>query len=48
VALAESLPDAINKGAKFRKAEALLWKEENAEEWETAAARIDEDVDWAE
>ncbi|KAJ7722579.1 hypothetical protein B0H14DRAFT_3623719 [Mycena olivaceomarginata] len=47
-ALAESLPDAINQGAKFRKAEALLWKEENAEEWETAAARIDEDVDWAE
>ncbi|KAJ7913991.1 hypothetical protein B0H13DRAFT_2325839 [Mycena leptocephala] len=41
----KTLTDAINAGAKFRKAEAIMWAEEDQASWEAAAAS-DEDVDW--
>ncbi|KAJ7021329.1 hypothetical protein C8F04DRAFT_1195574 [Mycena alexandri] len=43
----KTLPDAMNAGGKFRKAEALLWAKENQGPWEAAAASR-EDVDWEE
>ncbi|KAJ7648240.1 hypothetical protein DFH06DRAFT_1476309 [Mycena polygramma] len=44
---AKTLPGSANPGGKFRKAEALLWADEDQASWEAAAAG-DEDVDWTE
>ncbi|KAJ7658817.1 hypothetical protein DFH06DRAFT_1407372, partial [Mycena polygramma] len=44
---AKTLPGPANAGGKFRKAEALLWADEDQASWEAAAAG-DEDVDWTE
>ncbi|KAJ7328262.1 hypothetical protein DFH08DRAFT_815768 [Mycena albidolilacea] len=41
----KTLPGAINAGGKFRKAESLMWAEEDQASWE-AAASSEEDVDW--
>ncbi|KAJ7807399.1 hypothetical protein B0H13DRAFT_2386472 [Mycena leptocephala] len=43
----KTLTDAINAGSKFRKAEGLMWAEEDQASWEAAAAS-EEDVDWEE
>jgi hypothetical protein len=37
----------MNAGGKFRKAEALLWAQEDQASWE-AAVKAEENVDWAE
>jgi hypothetical protein len=43
----KTLRDPINAGGKFRKAEAIMWAEEDQASWD-AAAVSDEDIDWEE
>ncbi|KAJ7033220.1 hypothetical protein C8F04DRAFT_1261026 [Mycena alexandri] len=43
----QGLPGNMNAGGRFRKAEAILWAEEDQVEWNAAAAS-NEDVDWQE
>ncbi|KAJ6534281.1 hypothetical protein B0H19DRAFT_1271998 [Mycena capillaripes] len=43
----KTLPDNMNAGGKFRKAEGILWAKEDQGKWE-AAANVDDDVDWVE
>jgi len=45
--LSRTLPGTSNAGGKFRKAESLLWANEDQGSWQ-AAATTDEDVDWVE
>ncbi|KAJ7500576.1 hypothetical protein B0H11DRAFT_1909002 [Mycena galericulata] len=47
-AYAKTLPGSSNAGAKFRKAEGILWEKEDHASWAAAAAANDEDVDWVE
>jgi hypothetical protein len=42
---AKTLPGAINTGSKFRKAEGMLWAQEDQAAWDIAAA-TEEGVDW--
>ncbi|KAJ7202012.1 hypothetical protein GGX14DRAFT_399589, partial [Mycena pura] len=44
---AKTLPGTTNAGGKFRKAEALMWAQEDRAVWDAAAA-VQEDVDWNE
>jgi hypothetical protein len=44
--LSTTLP-GTNAGGKFRKAEGILWAEEDQASWEEAAA-VEENIDWAE
>jgi hypothetical protein len=43
----KTISGKMNTGGKFRKAEALLWAQEDQTSWE-AAAKAEENVDWAE
>ncbi|KAJ7623076.1 hypothetical protein DFH06DRAFT_1481835 [Mycena polygramma] len=43
----KTLPGSANAGGKFRKAEAMLWAQEDQASWDAAAAD-EKDVDWAE
>ncbi|KAJ7618180.1 hypothetical protein DFH06DRAFT_1483410 [Mycena polygramma] len=43
----KTLPGSANAGGKFRKAEAILWAQEDQASWDAAAAD-EKDVDWAE
>ncbi|KAJ7479805.1 hypothetical protein FB451DRAFT_1534874 [Mycena latifolia] len=43
----KTLPGPTNAGGKSRKAEALLWAQEDKAAWDAAAA-VEEDVDWIE
>ncbi|KAJ7429430.1 hypothetical protein B0H11DRAFT_2265748 [Mycena galericulata] len=47
-AYAKTLPGSSNAGAKFRRAEGILWEKEDHASWAAAAAANDEDVDWVE
>ncbi|KAJ6523166.1 hypothetical protein B0H19DRAFT_1085790 [Mycena capillaripes] len=44
---AKTLPGTINTGSKFRKAEGMLWAQEDQAAWDIAAA-TEEGVDWKE